>query len=531
MNNNNRLGLGLVGLGTLAATAVVLAAGTAVYAAPESQILGTTNPNAIAGSYIVVFKDTVVKTGQIGVSALTGRLASKYDVKVEHTYQHVLQGFAGAMSQAAARRLAAEPDVAYVEQNGHVKLLDTQLGPPSWGLDRIDQRYLPLDNSYTYATTAANVRVYIIDTGIRVTHTTFGGRAAWGTNTTGDGTDTDCHGHGTHVAGTVGGAQYGVAKGVALTAVKVLDCFGSGSLAGVAAGIDWVTGDHAAGVPAVANMSLGAPGTSAVVEDAVRNSIADGVVYSIASGNDGVDACDFTPARVAEAITVNASSRTDARARFSTFQSSNFGPCTDIFAPGADIVSAYNTSDTATSTLSGTSMAAPHVAGGAALILAGNPTFTPAQVATSMFTIATPNKIADPGEGTPNRLLFAGPPTAPLGRYFSSVLREHISSTSHPGGSYVLEGILGLVENGPVPGTHPIYQCRFGGDFFTSLLSNCEGQAVIGLIGFIYDSPSTAPSHAVRRCMVRRSLEHFDSFEIDCEGQINEGVIGYLLNS
>ncbi len=266
------------------------------------------------------------------------------------------------MTREEALELSKDPAVAYVEQDRTVKALGTQAPTPSWGLDRIDQRDLPLNGSFTYPNTGAGVTAYIIDTGIRTSHSDFGGRAIWGTNTTGDGNNTDCNGHGTHVAGTVGGAQYGVAKGVKLIAVKVLNCAGSGSFAGVMAGIDWVTAHHQPGQPAVANMSLGASGSDAATENAVRNSIADGVSYAIASGNSNANACNFTPARVAEAITVNATTNTDARASFS-----NFGTCTDIFAPGQNITSAWNTSDTATNTISGTSMASPHVAGAAAL--------------------------------------------------------------------------------------------------------------------------------------------------------------------
>jgi subtilisin family serine protease len=244
----------LTSLGTVAATAIALAAVTASPAAAEGEILGASNPTAIKDSYIVVFKDSAAAAR--GVDSLAADLAAKHGATVDYTYRHALKGFAGSLSEKAARQLAAAPGVAYVQQNGTVSLADTQPNPPSWGLDRIDQRNLPLDSSYTYPNTAPNVTAYIIDTGIRTTHTTFGGRAVWGTNTV-DTNNTDCNGHGTHVAGTVGGSQYGVAKGVRLVAVKVLNCSSSGSFAGVAAGIDWVTGNHTSG-PAVANMSLGA---------------------------------------------------------------------------------------------------------------------------------------------------------------------------------------------------------------------------------------------------------------------------------
>ncbi|UVS78825.1 S8 family peptidase [Actinokineospora sp. UTMC 2448] len=387
--------------GTAAATAFAVLASPA--AAAEGTVLGTDNPAAIPNSYIVVFKDAAVTS----VDTATSDLARKYGASVEHTYRHAVRGFAGRLSAKAARQLAADPSVAYVEQNGVVGVADTQPNPPSWGLDRIDQRDLPLDNSYTYPNTASNVTAYIIDTGIRTTHADFGGRATWGTNTV-DSNNTDCNGHGTHVAGTVGGTAHGVAKGVRLVAVKVLNCQGSGTLAGVTAGVDWVTNN--ATRPAVANMSLGASGTNTTLENAVRNSIASGVTYALASGNSNADACNFTPARTPEAITVNASTRTDARASFS-----NYGTCTDIFAPGQDITAPWNTSDTATNTISGTSMAAPHVAGGAALILGASPSLTPAQVASAMISASTPNKITNPGSGSPNRLLYVatGQPSGP----------------------------------------------------------------------------------------------------------------------
>jgi subtilisin family serine protease len=404
-------------LGTAAVTALALATG-ATPAAAEGEILGASNPTAIKDSYIVVFNELSTQS----VDTLTSDLSAKYSAKVDYTYRHALKGFAGTLSERAARRLAAEPNVAYVQQNGEVKATDTQPNPPSWGLNRIDQRDLPLDTGYTYPNTASNVTAYIIDTGIRTTHQDFGGRAVWGTNTV-DSNNTDCNGHGTHVAGTVGGTSYGVAKGVRLVAVKVLNCAGSGSFAGVAAGIDWVTGNHTSG-PAVANMSLGAQGSDATTENAVRNSIADGVTYAIASGNSNADACNFTPARVAEAVTVNASDINDARASFS-----NWGTCTDIYAPGVNITSAWMTNDTATNTISGTSMASPHVAGGAALLLGTTPTLTPAQVQAALISNSTANKITNPGTGSPNRLLYVnvgggepgGPSITPPGNQTGSV--------------------------------------------------------------------------------------------------------------
>ncbi|MGB3439099.1 MAG: S8 family serine peptidase [Actinophytocola sp.] len=392
----------VLGASVAAATAALIGMGfgATVAQAAEGDVLYAGASGAIKDSYVVVFKDSAMSAQ--GVGDQVSGLASKYGSKVDYTYTSALRGFAGTMSEDAARKLAADPSVAYVQQNRTVHTTVDQLNPPSWGLDRVDQRDLPLDSKYSYSTTASNVTAYVIDTGIRTTHQDFGGRATWGTNTTGDGNNTDCNGHGTHVAGTIGGTAHGLAKAVRLVAVKVLDCAGSGSFAGVAAGIDWVTSNHTSG-PAVANMSLGAQGSDAATETAVRNSIIDGVTYGIASGNSNANACNFTPARVTEAITVNASTRTDARASFS-----NYGTCTDIFAPGEGITSAWGTGDTATNTISGTSMATPHVVGASALYLAANPTASPAAVQTALKNAATPNKITSPGTGSPNALLYTG---------------------------------------------------------------------------------------------------------------------------
>jgi len=391
-------------LGATVAAAAAAMVGVGLGATPaqaaEGSVLYAGAPGAIKDSYVVVFKDATMSAKS--VTDQVAAKAAQFGSKVTHTYKAALRGFAGTMSADAARKLAADPAVAFVEQNRTVHMTTDQPNPPSWGQDRVDQRDLPLNSNYSYSTTASNVTAYVIDTGIRTTHQEFGGRATWGTNTTGDGNDTDCNGHGTHVSGTIGGSTYGLAKGVHLVAVKVLDCGGSGSFAGVAAGIDWVAQNHASG-PAVANMSLGASGSDAGTENAVRNAIADGVTFGIASGNSNSDACNFTPARVAEAITVNASTISDARASFS-----NFGTCSDIFAPGQDITSSWNTNDTASNTISGTSMATPHVVGAAALYLADHPDATPADVQAAMKANATPNKITSPGTGSPNLLLFTG---------------------------------------------------------------------------------------------------------------------------
>nr|5WSL_A Chain A, keratinase [Meiothermus taiwanensis WR-220]5WSL_B Chain B, keratinase [Meiothermus taiwanensis WR-220]5WSL_C Chain C, keratinase [Meiothermus taiwanensis WR-220] len=294
----------------------------------------------------------------------------------------------------------------------------TQTGA-TWGLDRIDQRTLPLSGTFTYSNTGSGVNAYIIDTGIRVSHSEFGGRATAVFDAIGDGQNgNDCNGHGTHVAGTVGGTVYGVAKSVRLYAVRVLNCSGSGSNSGVIAGVDWVRQN--ARRPAVANMSLGG-GASSALDTAVNNAINAGITFALAAGNSNRDACQFSPARVTAGITVGATTSTDARASYS-----NYGSCLDLFAPGSSITSAWISSDTSTNTISGTSMATPHVAGVAALYLQSNPSASPATVRNAIVGNATSGVVSNAGRRSPNLLLYSNYENL----YFQS--HHHHHHWSHP---------------------------------------------------------------------------------------------------
>ncbi|MGA3487925.1 S8 family peptidase [Micromonosporaceae bacterium DT55] len=401
--DRRRVGRLVFGAFAATVTGVAAMAGPAL-AAPTGEVRYAGSPDAVAGSYIVVLSDDAVgaagtQRARAEVPAQARELAGRYGGNVARTFDAAINGFEAKMTATQAKRMAANPAVAYVEQDQVVSLAATQTNPPSWGLDRIDQRNRPLNSSYTYPNTASNVRAYIIDTGISRSHTDFGGRAVTGYDAvTSGGAANDCNGHGTHVAGTVGGTRYGVAKNVRLVAVRVLNCSGSGTNAGVIAGINWVTAN--AVKPAVANMSLGG-GASTTIDNAVANSINSGISYAIAAGNSNANACNYSPARVPAAITVGATTSTDARASYS-----NYGSCLDIFAPGSSITSAWHTSTTASNSISGTSMAAPHVAGAAALVLSANPSYTPAQVTSYLTGNATTGVVTSPGSGSPNRLLF-----------------------------------------------------------------------------------------------------------------------------
>jgi subtilisin family serine protease len=385
--------------GLTAACLVIITIGTvdnATASAGGASVRYADAPNAIEDHYIVVFKDTVAKNA---VSAKVSGVAAQYDAKVENTYNAALSGFSGAMSAAKAKQLAADPAVAYVEQDATISVADTQNDPP-WGLDRIDQRNLPLSFQYTYDAVAGNnVHVYVVDSGIRWTHSEFEGRALSGRDfVDDDNAAQDCHGHGTHVAGTIAGKTYGVAKKATVVAVRVVGCDGSGSVSDTISAVDRLTGTHAD--LAVVNLSLERSDHDSL-QTAIERSVAAGLIYTVAAGNSNSDACRTTPANAFGAITVGSTDRNDARAA-----TSNYGTCVDIFAPGVSIRSADIASDTATRTRSGTSMASAHAAGAAALYLARSRNASPARVEYSMESNATTGTVTNRGSGSPNSLLF-----------------------------------------------------------------------------------------------------------------------------
>jgi subtilisin family serine protease len=384
------------------ALGISLALGSSVMA---SELRRVDDP--IEGKYIVVLKeDALTGPGRsanapgmaVAIENAAVDLAARFNLNVERVYQHALAGFAVDASPQDIRRLLRDPRVAFVEEDG-MSYLDATQSNATWGLDRVDQRDRPLNGTYIYNYTASNVRVYVIDSGIRRSHNDFGGRVLNGATAISDGRGTeDCNGHGTHVAGTVGGATWGVAKSVRLVPVRVFGCTGGSSNSTIISGIDWVRGNHVK--PAVANMSLGG-GASSAIDTATNNLINAGVTVVVAAGNSNANACNYSPARVSNAITTGSTQSNDYRSSFS-----NWGSCVNIFAPGTSIRSAWYTSNTATNTISGTSMASPHVAGAAALYLAAYPSASPATVRSAIYNKATTGRLYSIGTGSPNRLLY-----------------------------------------------------------------------------------------------------------------------------
>ncbi|MCG5463546.1 S8 family serine peptidase [Micromonospora sp. MED01] len=437
---------------------------------PDGRLDKAKPAEVVPGRYIVVLKNK--KTTPAKIKAAASALAKENGGSVGRLYSSAVNGYSAAMTAKQAGRLAADPDVASVEPVVRFHKSGTQSAPPSWGLDRIDQVSPKLNGSYTYPTTGAGVRAYIVDTGIDINHSDFGGRASYGYDAIDrDNVAQDCHGHGTHVAGTVGGTKYGVAKGVNLVAVRVLDCEGSGTTEEVLAGIDWVTAN--AQKPAVVNMSLGGPEDpdSPALSNAVSNSIATGLTYAVAAGNEADDACYYTPARVSAAITVGATDRFDRRVSTEKWDS-NYGPCVDVWAPGVDIVSAASGTTDGSVAFSGTSMAAPHVAGAAALLLQSNPTWSPTQVRNTIVTRGLAGAVLNP-QGGVDRLLNVAAALSPARSAHGLLARSNGYFVSADGA-----GSKPLASVGPVLGGWEKLDIVDAGSGLVALRANVNGKYV-----------------------------------------------------
>lgn len=495
---------------------------------------------AIPNQYNVALKDDVERSK---VRSVANDLARAHGGRIKYVYEQALKGFAVEMPEPAALALSNNPQVKYVEEDGEATIAETRCSG-LWGLDRIDQQNLPLNGCLTYYTKGTGVNIYVIDTGIRTSHKQFSGRAAVAFDAFG-GNGQDCNGHGTHVAGTAGGGMWGVATNARLYSVRVLDCSGVGSASTIVAGVNFVTSHHASYTADVANMSLTMFGVNQFVDDAVRGSIASGVTYVLAAGNASADANNYSPARVPEAITVGATGNdlssnpvSDQAASFT-----NYGPALDVFAPGVGIQSAWYTNDSGGATLSGTSMAAPHVAGTAALYLEMHPSATPSEVANAIISNATPNVVINPGAGSPNRLLSARFSPAlcnvPLYRSWNEYLSDHYYTTDFRElGSGTYEWNFQRVECKvfvpQLPDTVPLYRYWNGflydhfytTDFYELSSSGAEGWNFEQIQGYVYSSqqPGTVPLY---RYWNETLGDHFYTTDFN---ELGYGAAGWLFD-
>jgi subtilisin family serine protease len=444
---------------------------------------------AIPNQYIVVLNEEAVVGN---VPSIAAEVAYAHGGAIRFIYEHALQGFSIELPEAAALMISRDPRVKYVEENAMGEVAATQNNPP-WGLDRIDQRD-GRNSTYNYLISGGGVNVYVLDTGIRASHNDFGGRASQVANFINETCGGDCNGHGTHVAGTIGGSTYGVAKNVTLQAVKVCNSGGNCPTDVVTNGINWVTANAAK--PAVANMSLRFEGDVATINDAVKRSIGTGITYVVAAGNENRVAANYSPARVTEAITVGATDGGDYR-----YGNSNFGLSVDIFAPGVEVLSAGIGSDSATAIMTGTSMAAPHVAGVAALYLHSRPTAPPAEVSRAITYNASFAKVRNSERESANRLLYSGfdmsraypdPLDVPLYRFSATNPTRHFYTTNYaesvnaPG--YIYNGVQCYVYSSQVAGTVPLYRFHALNPVRYFYTTNWNEGA--GLAGYTYNGPA-----------------------------------------